>query len=84
MNVYKKLFAYAREKVCLGYLAILLSSISVLFTIWGYYLIYKFLYNLIMLNDLAMSEKYAVKIGRFNNRSHTLYIIRHIFAYAWI
>ena len=63
MNVYKKLFAYAREKVFLGYLAILLSSISVLFTIWGYYLIYKFLYNLIMLDDLAVSEKYAIKIA---------------------
>lgn len=81
MNVYKKLFAYAREKVCLGYLAILLSSISVLFTIWGYYLIYKFLYNLIMLNDLAMSEKYAVKIVVVLTTGAILYILSGIFSH---
>lgn len=81
MNVYKKLFAYAREKVFLGYLAILLSSISVLFTIWGYYLIYKFLYNLIMLNDLAMSEKYAVKIVVVLTTGAILYILSGIFSH---
>lgn len=81
MNVYKKLFAYAREKVLLGYLAILLSSISVLFTIWGYYLIYKFLYNLIMLNDLAMSEKYAVKIVVVLTTGAILYILSGIFSH---
>ena len=81
MNVYKKLFAYAREKVCLGYLAILLSSISVLFTIWGYYLIYKFLYNLIMLNDLAMSEQYAVKIVVVLTTGAILYILSGIFSH---
>lgn len=81
MNVYKKLFAYAREKVFLGYLAILLSSISVLFTIWGYYLIYKFLYNLIMLNDLAMSEKYALKIVVILTTGAVLYILSGIFSH---
>lgn len=81
MNVYKKLFAYAREKVFLGYLAILLSSISVLFTILGYYLIYKFLYNLIMLNDLAMSEKYAVKIVVVLTTGAILYILSGIFSH---
>ncbi len=81
MNVYKKLFAYAREKVFLGYLAILLSSISVLFTIWGYYLIYKFLYNLIMLNDLAMSEEYAVKIVVVLTTGAILYILSGIFSH---
>lgn len=81
MNVYKKLFAYAREKVFLGYLAILLSSISVLFTIWGYYLVYKFLYNLIMLNDLAMSEKYAVKIVVVLTTGAILYILSGIFSH---
>lgn len=81
MNVYKKLFAYAREKVFLGYLAILLSSISVLFTIWGYYLIYKFLYNLIMLNDLAVSEKYAIKIVVVLTAGAALYILSGVFSH---
>lgn len=81
MNVYKKLFAYAREKVFLGYLAILLSSISVLFTIWGYYLIYKFLYNLIMLNDLAVSEKYAIKIVVVLTAGAVLYILSGVFSH---
>lgn len=81
MNVYKKLFAYAREKVFLGYLAILLSSISVLFTIWGYYLIYRFLYNLIMLNDLAVSEKYAIKIVIILTVGAILYILSGIFSH---
>lgn len=81
MNVYKKLFAYAREKVFLGYLAILLSSISVLFTIWGYYLIYKFLYNLIMLDDLAVSEKYAIKIVVVLTAGAVLYILSGVFSH---
>lgn len=81
MNVYKKLFAYAREKVFLSYLAILLSSISVLFTIWGYYLIYKFLYNLIMLNDLAVSEKYAIKIVVVLTAGAVLYILSGVFSH---
>lgn len=81
MNVYKKLFAYAREKVFLGYVAILLSSISVLFTIWGYYLIYKFLYNLIMLNDLAVSEKYAIKIVVVLTAGAVLYILSGVFSH---
>lgn len=81
MNVYKKLFAYAREKVFLGYVAILLSSISVLFTIWGYYLIYKFLYNLIMENDLAVSEKYAIKIVVVLTAGAVLYILSGVFSH---
>nr|WP_288173949.1 hypothetical protein [Streptococcus pneumoniae] len=43
MKIYKKLFAYVQDKKYLGVLAIIFSAISALLTVYGYYLIYKFL-----------------------------------------
>ena len=48
MKIYKKLFAYVQDKKYLGVLAIVFSAISAALTVYGYYIIYKFLDKLII------------------------------------
>ena len=61
MKIYKKLFAYVEDKKYLGFLAIVFSAISAVFTVYGFYLIYKFLDNLIINSDLSGVESIALK-----------------------
>lgn len=81
MKVYKKLFAYAKEKVYMGYIAILFSSISVVLTIWGYYFIYRFLYNLIVQNNYIAAEEYALKIAVLLTVGAVIYIASGMFSH---
>ena len=61
MKIYKKLFAYVQDKKYLGVLAIVFSTISAVLTVYGFYLIYKFLDNLIINSNLAGAESLALK-----------------------
>lgn len=61
MKIYKKLFAYVQDKKYLGVLAIIFSAISALLTVYGYYLIYKFLDKLIINSNLSGAESIALK-----------------------
>ncbi len=61
MKIYKKLFAYVQDKKYLGFLAIIFSVISAVITVYGYYLIYRFLDNLIIHTDLSGAENLAIK-----------------------
>ena len=61
MKIYKKLFAYVKDKKYLGFLAIIFSVISAVITVYGYYLIYRFLDNLIIHTDLSGAENLAIK-----------------------
>lgn len=81
MKVYKKLFAYAKEKVYMGYIAILFSSISVILTIWGYYFIYRFLYNLIVQNNYIAAEEYALKIAALLTIGAVIYLASSMFSH---
>lgn len=81
MKVYKKLFAYAKEKVYMGYIAILFSSISVVLTIWGYYFIYRFLYNLIVQNNYIAAEEYALKIAVLLTIGAVIYLASGMFSH---
>lgn len=81
MKVYKKLFAYAKEKVYMGYIAILLSSISVILTIWGYYFIYRFLYNLIVQNNYIAAEEYAIRIAVLLTVGALIYLASSMFSH---
>lgn len=81
MKVYKKLFAYAKEKVYMGYIAILFSSISVILTIWGYYFIYRFLYNLIVQNNYIAAEEYALKIAVLLTVGAVIYLASGMFSH---
>ncbi len=61
MKIYKKLFAYVQDKKYLGFFAIIFSVISAVITVYGYYLIYRFLDNLIIHTDLYGAENLAIK-----------------------
>ena len=61
MKIYKKLFAYVQDKKYLGFFAIIFSVISAVITVYGYYLIYRFLDNLIIHTDLSGAEDLAIK-----------------------
>ena len=61
MKIYKKLFAYVQDKKYLGLFAIIFSVISAVITVYGYYLIYRFLDNLIIHTDLSGAENLAIK-----------------------
>ena len=61
MKIYKKLFAYVQDKKYLGFFAIIFSVISAVITVYGYYLIYRFLDNLIVHTDLSGAENLAIK-----------------------
>lgn len=61
MKIYKKLFAYVQDKKYLGFFAIIFSVISAVITVYGYYLIYRFLDNLIIHTDLSRAENLAIK-----------------------
>ena len=61
MNIYRKLFAYVKDKKYLGVLAIAFSAISALLTVYGYYLIYKFLDRLILNSNISGAESLALK-----------------------
>lgn len=61
MKIYKKLFAYVQDKKYLGFFAIVFSVISAVLTVYGYYLIYRFLDNLIIHTDLSGAENLALK-----------------------
>ena len=61
MKIYKKLFAYVQEKKHLGFFAIVFSAISAVLTVYGYYLIYKFLDKLIINSNLSGAESLALK-----------------------
>lgn len=61
MKIYKKLFAYVQDKKYLGLFAIIFSVMSAVITVYGYYLIYRFLDNLIIHTDLSGAENLAIK-----------------------
>ncbi len=61
MKIYKKLFAYVEDKKYLGVLAIVFSAISAVLTVYGYYIIYKFLDKLIINSNLSGAERLALK-----------------------
>ena len=61
MKIYKKLFSYVQDKKYLGFFAIIFSAISAVLTVYGYYLIYRFLDNLIIHTDLSGAENLAIK-----------------------
>lgn len=61
MKIYKKLFAYVQDKKYLGFFAIIFSVISAVITVYGYYLIYRFLDNLIIHTDLSGAENLSIK-----------------------
>lgn len=85
MKIYKKLFAYVQDKKYLGVLAIIFSAISAALTVYGYYLIYKFLDKLIINSNLSRCREYSIKICYYTNKwSDILFCLRNVFTYLGI
>ncbi|MCW1010649.1 ABC transporter ATP-binding protein/permease [Streptococcus anginosus] len=81
MKVYKKLFSYAGDKKSMAILAILLSALSVLATILGYYYIYLFLSKLIIEKNLGTAQIIAIKTSVFLTLGGVLYMVSVLFSH---
>ena len=81
MKIYKKLFAYVQNKKHLGLCAILFSAISAILTVYGYYLIYRFLDNLIIYTDLSGAERLALRSALILTIGAIFYFISGIFSH---
>ena len=82
MKIYKKLFAYVEDKKYLGFLAIVFSAISAVLTVYGFYLIYKFLDNLIINSDLSGAESLALKSVVALTSGAIFYIVSATFSHV--
>ncbi len=75
MKTYKKLFSYVSERKGWEILAILCSALSVLATVYGYYLIYRFLDGVLVAEDLSLASSYALQTALFLTLGAIFYII---------
>lgn len=82
MKVYQKLFTYVKDKKYLGFLAIFLSGLSAVATVYGYYIIYKFLEQLIVHNDLSIATDLAIKSALVLTLGAVTYIISALFSHV--
>ena len=82
MKVYKKLFSYVPNQLYFGWVAILLSVVSVCLTVWGYQVIYQFLEMLIVQNQVKIAETYALKTVILLTIGAFLYVFSGIFSHV--
>lgn len=83
MKVYKKLFQYVSDYMIYGYLSIFISSISAFFMIGGYYCIYKFLKELIIVADKDSASYFVTKTVLYLTLSGLLYIFSGLFSHKF-
>lgn len=60
--VYKKILSYVPKERYLAYIGILLSMLSVVFKVWGYYYLSKFLIEIIVYNNIENAKYYGFYI----------------------
>ena len=59
LTVYKKILSYVPKERYLAYIGILLSMLSVVFKVWGYYYLSKFLVEIIVYNNIENAKYYG-------------------------
>ena len=59
LTVYKKILSYVPKERYLVYIGILLSMLSVVFKVWGYYYLSKFLIEIIVNNNIENAKYYG-------------------------
>ena len=59
LTVYKKILSYVPKERYLAYIGILLSMLSVVFKVWGYYYLSKFLIEIIAYNNIENAKYYG-------------------------
>lgn len=75
MKVYKKLFSYVPDEKLSGYLAIIISSISAFFMVYGYYYIYRFFYDVVVSENFENATNHSIKIVAYLTLSAVLYLL---------
>ncbi|WP_064611981.1 ABC transporter ATP-binding protein [Streptobacillus moniliformis] len=81
MEVYKKVFRYIPNYKSLGYLSIIVSSISAFFMVYGYYYIYQFFKELIVSNNFENANYHSIRIVFYLTLSFLLYILSGIISH---
>jgi len=59
LTVYRKILSYVPKERYLAYIGILLSMLSVVFKVWGYYYLSKFLIEIIVYNNIENAKYYG-------------------------
>ena len=59
LTVYKKILSYVPKERYLAYIGIILSMLSVVFKVWGYYYLSKFLIEIIVYNNIENAKYYG-------------------------
>lgn len=75
MKVYKKMFKYASEVMAYGWLSIIMSAVSAVLTVVGYYYIFRFLREIAVNDDYRGAVYFAVNIVVYLTVSGLLYLI---------
>ena len=82
LNVYKKILSYVPKERYLAYIGILLSMLSVVFKVWGYYYLSKFLIEIIVYNNIENAKYYGFCIVGLLIIGITLYGIAGILTHV--
>ena len=78
MDVYKKLFRYVPNEKYIGYMSILLSSISAFLVVYGYYYIFLFLKEIIVNGNYENAGYYSTRTVICLSISAILYLVSGI------
>lgn len=85
LTVYKKILSYVPKERYLAYIGILLSMLSVVFKVWGYYYLSKFLIEIIVYNNIENAKYYGFCVGGLLIIGITLYgiagLVTHVLGF---
>ena len=81
MDVYKKMFKYVPESKVNGYISIIMSAISAFVLVYGYYLMFECLRELIVNSDFENAKLYAIRIVIYFTLSAILYLVSGLFSH---
>lgn len=81
MDVYKKMFKYVPESKVNGYISIIMSAISAFVLVYGYYLMFECLRELIVNSDFVNAKVYAIRIVIYFTLSAILYLVSGLFSH---
>lgn len=62
MNIYKRLFSYVSKGKHNGYIAVVLSALSAFLIVYGYFLLYEFLLNVIVASNLIFAKMLSAEV----------------------
>lgn len=83
MKVYKKLFQYVSDYTIIGYLSMIISSISAFVMVFSYYFIYKLLREIIINDNYENASYFATIIVVLLTSSALLYLISGIVSHKF-